>query len=614
MPMSIEPYPGAGPASRPRRPIGGRFWEPLVPWLIGTIAACWLYFGRTVLIPIILAIFLSFLLSPVVAGFRRAGLPRTPSVMLALLLALGGIGLTGTVIFSQAATLSADAPAYAERIAQKAVSIREGVRARIGLLTRDMPKPSARRIAQRAREKGQQSLSARQGPAAIPVEVHNPPPTAIQEIEAFVVPALAPIETVLIVLVVTVFILFQREDLRDRLIRLMGTADLHRSTIALDDAAKRLSRYFLSQFVVNCGFGAIIWGALFLLGIPSPGLWGILAGLLRFVPYVGPIVAALGPMAIAAAIDPGWSLVTFVALLFLILEPVTGYVVEPMIYGHSTGLSPVSVIIAALFWTWIWGPVGLVLSMPLTLMLVVLGRHVPAFEVFDIMLGDRPALSPAETYYQRALAGHSDDALEQAEEMLETLTLVQYYEEVVLPGLRLAAADVDRGVVERSAMRGIGSATTDLLAALADQEDMVVVEATESPLPSSLPDLSGRSIICVPGPGPLAGAVSMMIAQVLRRCGAEVREEPRDRLRGGSTPFDPAGADTICLLGLFDGRAAVRMKRVARSTEQRFGSVRAVVGVQRDMERAVAPKGSEMLPFLISEFAAELKSAGPGSD
>ncbi len=406
-------------------------------------------------------------------------------------------------------------------------------------------------IAQRSgRVSKERDLSARTDAEVIPVEVRDPPLTAIQEIQTFVVPVLAPLETVLIVIVVTIFILFQKDDMRDRLIRLMGSSDLHRSTIALDDGVTRLSRYFLSQFFVNCGFGIIIWCGLFALGIPSPGLWGILAALLRFVPYVGSIVAAAGPIAIAAAVDPGWSLATYVALLFLIVEPIIGYALEPMIYGRSTGLSPVSVVVAALFWTWIWGPIGLVLSMPLTLMLVVLGRHVPAFAFFDIMLGDRPALSPAETFYQRALGGHAEEAVEQAEVLLETRSLATYYEEVVLPGLRLAAADVDRGAVERAAMRAICNAAKETLAMLADHID-IDAQLAAPDIATGPRKLEQGEVICFPGAGPLDAAIAMMGAQLLRREGYTVRDQSRDRLRGeGGETFDPGNAEIICILGL----------------------------------------------------------------
>lgn len=254
----------------------------------------------------------------------------------------------------------------------------------------------------------------------------------------------------------------------------------------------------------------MIWAGLFMLGVPSPGLWGILAGLLRFIPYVGTVAASLGPLALAAAIAPGWDIVIWVALLFVLVEPVVGYAIEPLLYGHSTGLSPVSVVIAALFWTWIWGPIGLVLSMPLTLVLVVLGRHIPAFEIFDILLGDRPALSPAETFYQRALAGHSDEAVEHAYDLLEARTLASYYDEVVLGGLRLVAADVDRGVVERSALRSLCETTLEVIAALADHQDAENGSTSLSPTNTassgdrngqSCADLGGRLVICFPGRG-----------------------------------------------------------------------------------------------------------------
>ena len=192
----------------------------------------------------------------------------------------------------------------------------------------------------------------------------------------------------MIVFIVTIFTLLQREDLRDRFIRLAGSGDLHRTTLAIDDAGQRLSRYFVSQFLVNTSFGLVITLGLWAIGVPSPGVWGALAGVLRFVPYIGALLAAVAPIALAAAIDPGWSMVILVTGLFVIVEPVVAYVVEPLVYGHSTGLSPVAVIVAAVFWTWMWGPIGLILSTPITLCLVVMGRHVKSLEFVDIALGD----------------------------------------------------------------------------------------------------------------------------------------------------------------------------------------------------------------------------------
>ena len=602
------------------RPNRRRGLEPLVPWLIAAIAASGLYFGRSVLIPIILAILLSFLLTPIVAALRRARLPRSAAVLLAVGLALAGAATTSAVIVSQAATLRNDAPLYAERIASKAASLRGNLQDRFGFLLRESSDGgSGHRNASRARQESSRALRA---PASgvVPVEVRDAPPTAFEEIRAYVVPALAPIETALVVLIVTVFILFQKEDLRDRLIRLMGASDLHRTTLAFDESAKRLSRYFLSQSLVNCGFGTVIWCGLFLLGVPSPGLWGILAGLLRFIPYVGTIVALLGPLALAAAVAPGWDMVIWVALLFVVVEPVVGYVIEPLLYGHSAGLSPVSVVVAALFWTWIWGPIGLVLSMPLTLVLVVLGRHIPAFEVFDILLGDRPALSPAESFYQRALAGHADEAVEQAEDLLETRTLAEYYEEVVLGGLRLAIADVDRGAVERASLRAVCETVLEILETLSDHRDPedsgASFAATDVLLTSPngarpCEDLHGRVVICVPGRGPLDAAIAAMMAQLLGRAGCTVEVISRDRMQhDGGESLAQAQADAVCILGLFDERSFRRLQPIL----QQGGNATVLIGVRRTDD--VAPthgSAGELLPNLRAFFQA-LRSAGNFKD
>lgn len=594
--------------------------EPLVPWLIAAIASSGLYFGRSVLIPVILAVLLSFLLAPIVAGFRRAKLPRSAAVVLAVMLALGGIAVTSSVIVSQASTLSKNAPLYSERIADKAAAMRTGIQHRFGFLLRERSiGGGGTPDASRAGRESLRSLTTPPPSDAIAVEVHDAPLTAFGEVKAYIVPALAPLETALIVIIVAIFILFQKEDLRDRLIRLMGPADLHRTTTALDDGAKRLSRYFLSQFVVNCGFGAVIWAGLFMLGVPSPGLWGILAGLLRFIPYVGTFIALLGPLAIAAAVDPGWTMVIWVALLFALVEPIVGYVIEPLLYGHSTGLSPFSVVIAALFWTWLWGPLGLVLSMPLTLMLVVLGRHIPAFEVFDILLGDQPALSPAETFYQRAIAGHPDEAIEQAEILLETRSLASYYDEVVLGGLRLAAAAVDRGAVKRAALSVVSETTLEVLALLSDHPDAEDNKAGLSPIDtppsessdaSRRDDLSGHSVVCFAGRGPLDGAVAAMMTQLLRRAGCEVREHSRDPAqRDDAAGYEWEDADAICILGLFDERSFHRLQPLLR----KIAHPRVVIGVQRTRDEAVSDGGMKgicpSLSALYDAVSASTKTA-----
>ena len=307
-------------------------------------------------------------------------------------------------------------------------------------------------------------------------------------------------------------------------------------------------------------------------------------------------------------------MVIWVALLFVLVEPLIGYVVEPLLYGHSTGLSPVSVVVAALFWTWIWGPIGLVLAMPLTLMLVVLGRHIPAFEVFDILLGDRPALTPAETFYQRALAGHPEEAIEHAEDLLETRTLAAYYDEVVLGGLRLAAADVDRGAVERSALRAVCETVLEVLDSLSDYQDGDNRGASLAPIDDapaaateehSCDDLDGRTVICVAGRGPLDAAVAAMMTQLLRRAGCEVRTHSRTAVRRDheASP-EQEEADAVCILGLFDERSFRRIQPVV----QQAGNATVLIGVQRTDDVRHGKDSEQALLPSLSAFCEALRS------
>ena len=253
----------------------------------------------------------------------------------------------------------------------------------------------------------------------VPVEIHQPNPSPFLLLQQFAVPLLQPFATAGIVLVFVIFFLLQREDLRDRFIRLAGAGDLRRTTVAMDDAASRLSRYLLTQTAINTSFGVLVGTGLWFIGVPHPVLWGILGMLLRFVPYIGPVIAAALPAIVAFAVDPGWAMLLWAVALFLVVELAIGQVIEPWLYGHSTGLSGIAVVVAAAFWTLLWGPVGLLLSTPLTMCLVVLGRHVERLQFLEVLLGDQPALAPEEAFYQRMLAGDPDEAAHQAEEFLK---------------------------------------------------------------------------------------------------------------------------------------------------------------------------------------------------
>ena len=324
----------------------------------------------------------------------------------------------GALLVSQATRLAARLPEYQQTLSDKIESLR-GLTGGPGTLKQ------ASTVLKQLETELQRGGAAGQGgdgtarqasdkAAPIPVEIRRSDPGALTTLAKIIEPLLSPLTTTGVVVIFVTFILLQWEDLRNRLVRLAGTGDIQRTTAALDDAGKRLSKLFLTQMVFNAAFGLAIGAGLEFIGVPLAPLWGLIAMILRFVPYIGAMISAIFPLILAAAVGPGWEMLLLTALLFVTLEVLAGQVLEPLIYGHSAGLSPVAVILSASFWTWLWGPVGLVIATPLTVCLVVLGRHVERLKFLDIMLGDRPPLSPAQLVYQRMLAGDPLEAIEQA--------------------------------------------------------------------------------------------------------------------------------------------------------------------------------------------------------
>jgi hypothetical protein len=319
------------------------------------------------------------------------------------------------------------------------------------------------------------------------------------------------------------FLLLQREDIRDRLLRLAGTADLQRSTAALDDAATRLGRFFLMQTLLNSGFGIFIGVALSLIGVPNAVLWGILAGLLRFVPFIGSLIAGFFPVAVAAGADPGWSMAVMTAALFMVSEPAAGQIVEPLVYGQRTGLSPVAVVLSTLFWTLLWGPIGLLLATPLTVCLVVLGKHIEGLRFINVLLGDEPPLQPEERFYQRLLAGDATDAADQAEEELKTQSLSAYYDATAMKALILAQGDAAVGKLTTEKQQAIRDTVEEIIEVLNDYQDTNPMadeatskEETISEVTSTRPE-STSSVLCVPSRSSLDEAASAMLAQILEK-------------------------------------------------------------------------------------------------
>src|SRR3984957_13336097 len=434
--------------------------------IIATAAVlAFLYFARDVLVPITLAVILSLLIAPLIRVLRRIGLGQTLSVLVAVLVLAFSFAAVAGVIGSQFAHMATSLPRYERTIERKLKTLNDVTVGRVNALTGQAQRLTNTHPATEQPATLEQSDVA--GPAVpIPVELHEPPPNSLQVIERVLGSIWVPIETAGIVLVVLVFVLLEHEALRDRFIRIAGGADIRLTTLAINDAGERLSRYFVSQFAVNCGFGLMIWIGLSIIGLPHPLLWAALAAVLRFVPYVGVWIAALCATLLAAAVDPGWILAFAPLGRFVGAELVAGQLVEPQLYGHTTGLSPLSVVVAAIFWSWLWGPVGLIVSTPLTLCLLVAGRHIKALRLLDVLLGDAQALTMPERFYQRALSADSAEIIAGARVFLKRNTFADYCDLVLMPALHLARIDLTAGTISADQQAKVRGAMVAVIAAL----------------------------------------------------------------------------------------------------------------------------------------------------
>src|SRR5271167_2648865 len=403
-----------------------------------------LYVGREVLVPLVLAVMLSFLTAPVVRAVRRIGVGHTSSVLMTVLTLTVSWMAVAAVLGTQILHLTESLPQYEATVQRKLKTFDEVTVGRLHLLTRE-----ASRLLEI-----HEPIPASAGDLERPVPA-PPPVVVLQSQEATAQPlqlvwkllssVWVPLQAMGIVLLVLIFVLLEYESLRDRFIRIAGVADIRSTTLALNDAGERLSRYFVSQFAVNLIFGVAIGVSLSILRVPQATLFGTLAGVMRFVPYVGVGIAALFATVLALAVDPGWSLAVSTLGVFILLDTITAQLLEPHLYGHETGLSPLSVVVGAIFWSWLWGPVGLILSTPLTVCLVVAGRHMKALGILEMLLSDAQALTLPQRFYQRALSGDPEEILAAARAFLKRDSLAAYCDRVLIPALHLSRLDADTG-------------------------------------------------------------------------------------------------------------------------------------------------------------------------
>jgi predicted PurR-regulated permease PerM len=420
-------------------------WQRMLPTLatfvlIVLVIGC-LYWARPVLIPTAVAVLLTFVLSPVVTLLQRRGVPRAPAVILVVGAAGLAVLLSVGLIGSQMMQLFEDLPTYQGNVSRRISEIR--IQGRSSLI-----------------DNVQQFLTTVTSAASRPVGTAEPVPATPVEVRVVESPwnlgswrdGLQPITEPLagggMVIVLVVYLLLFREDARSRLLVLIGKGHLTVTTKALDDASRRISRYLLAQLILNVSFGISIGIGLWLIDIPYAPLWGFCAALLRYIPLLGPWLAAIFPIAMSLLASPGWLQPVLVISLFIALELLNNLVIEPWLYGQSIGVSQAAILVAIAFWTWLWGPMGLMLAAPLTVCLVVMGKYVPSLRFFDVMLGDEPVLTPDVALYQRLLANDEDEANDIVQGQAEQLTQLELCDRVLIPALVHAREDHENGLLE----------------------------------------------------------------------------------------------------------------------------------------------------------------------
>jgi len=520
---------------------------PAVVTIFAIVAA--LQLGREVLLPIAISTLLAFALSPFVTALRNRGVPFVVAVLGVVMVAFVLMGLFLMLVAGQLASLAESLPTFQSNILNKLQSLRSTVGASevlgqmVDMLTRIGTEIGS---ALPTGEPGASQSAGSNAPMAVEVVEQQTVWTIFQDI---ILPVLSPMVTTGIVIIVVIFMLMEREELRDRFIRLVGSNDLHRTTEILEEAGGRVASYLLVQILVNVIYALPIGLGLWLIGVPNPLLWGALTLVLRFVPYIGTAISAAFPLVVAFAVSPDWSMVLWTAALFGVVEFITSNAIEPWLYGSRTGLSPLAVIIAAVVWTWIWGPMGLILSTPLTVCLVVLGRHLPQFAVFDILCGDQPVLEPHERLYQRLLSGDVVDSASRAEEALETTYLADYYRDVGIPALLLGQSDYDRGVLTPAQEDRIATSASKLVHVLdyAVAEELAEAAGAEAAA-TDLKAGEGRVVAVAGGRSRLDDVAAAMLGQVLRAEGAGVIALARgDLMAPGARPDGTERPTTLVL-------------------------------------------------------------------
>ena len=569
-------------ARETERPQGPRPFKPLIVLASFALVFACLRLSREVLIPVAFAALLSLALTPLVAFVQRRGVHRVAAVLLVVLLVFSGLGGVGWILGQQVSTLAQDLPRYRHNIREKIADIR--VFGRGGSL--EKVKETVQDVAQEIQKDERGRVPAK---APVPVPAEQAAPLFTLATLGGIVEKLAMLG---FVMVLVIFMLIERQELRNRLIRLFGHGRISITTSALDDATSGIIRYLLMQSLVNACFGVAVTVGLLLLGVPYPFLWGTLAGMLRFIPYVGTWMAALLPIAVSLAVFPGWTKPLLVIALFAVLEPLIYAVIEPLLYGHSIGVSQTALLVAVAFWTWLWGPLGLILATPLTVCLVVLGKYVPGLDFILTLVSDRPALTADVAYYQRLIALDRDEAEEIITTQLPALGVPRIYDEIMLPALNYARRDRDADRLSEEQIAFVVQTSREIV-------DGIVVASAPATAPTR-----GRVLGC-PGQDDIDEAALHMLAHALATGGVTLDLVSAEALTAEVVAaVEQATPACICVASLPPGGLA-HTRYLIKRLRARFQDLCIVVG-RWNVTREVAHDAGPLLAAGASRVGATL--------
>ncbi len=584
-----------------------------------------LHFAEDVLVPVALAMMLAFLLTPLVSRVERWGVNRPIAVALTTLVAFALLGVLVYLVTQQFLGLVGDLPSYRDNLLTKIRSFSGGSEG--GGIERGVE--TVKELSDELQKSSPGKVDA---PDIAKVQIVEPPPNVTQVLRGLFGPLIGPVSTAAVVIVFVIFMLLQREDLRDRLVRLLGAGQMPTTVAALDDAAQRVSRYLLMQTLINTIQGTVVALGLYLIGVPDALLWGALTILLRFIPYLGPLLAAVGPIALSLAFFPGWNEPLMVIGLILTLELISNNVLEPRLYGSSVGVSSFALIVAAVFWTWLWGTAGLFLATPLTVCLAVMGKYIPQLEFVNVMLGDQPVLEPRERFYQRLLASDADEAQDLIDEAVRNTSLLDVIDQIVLPALRFAEHDHERGAIDavrRNALIEQVAEVMDNLPTTPSPEgeaDASSKAATAADAAAASPDQlsSGEasalaetpalqmSVLYLPGNDAADELAAQLVSRVLPPTdfGAEVLASVT--LKGEMLERVAQTQPDVIFISAMPPAALIHARYLCKKLRSSFGEVPIVVGLwdaQGDLEKAterLTAVGATMIVTSATSAVAEL--------